>query len=179
MSLRVQGGDLSVRLAPALRQSRRALAVYFRLVTYGPIAGLQRIWFITDLKVSMAKVLKNLPPLPAERALRVISGRWKPIVLYHLLSGPQRLSELCRLMPAISQKVLIQQLREMEAHGIISRTVYAQVPPRVDYATTELGESLRPILLALCEWGRRHAAELDELDNLGDCSKVSLPENAV
>jgi DNA-binding HxlR family transcriptional regulator len=109
----------------------------------------------------------------------VISGRWKPIVLYHLMSGPQRLSELGRLMPAISQKVLIQQLREMQAHGIVSRTVYAQVPPRVDYATTELGESLRPILLALCEWGRRHAAELDELDRLGDCSKVSLPDNAV
>lgn len=124
----------------------------------------------------MAAVIKNLPPLPAERALRVISGRWKPVVLYHLLTGPKRLSELNRQMPAISQKVLIQQLREMEAHGIVSRTVFPQVPPRVDYAATPLGESLRPVLLALCEWGRRHAAELDDLDSLGDCGAVSLPE---
>lgn len=126
----------------------------------------------------MAGIVKNLPALPAERALRVISGRWKPIVLYHLLAEPRRLSELCRLMPGISQKVLIQQLREMEAHGIVSRTVFPQVPPRVDYAATPLGESLQPILLALCEWGRRHAAELNELDSLADCAKVSLPDMA-
>lgn len=124
----------------------------------------------------MAAVMKSLPPLPAERALRVISGRWKPVILYHLLLEPQRLSELNRLMPSISQKVLIQQLREMEAHGIVSRTVFPQVPPRVDYDVTALGRSLEPVLLALCEWGRRHAAELNELDRLGDCSKFSLPK---
>lgn len=124
----------------------------------------------------MASVMKSLPPLPAERALRVISGRWKPVILYHLMLGPQRLSELNRLMPSISQKVLIQQLREMEAHGIVSRTVFPQVPPRVDYDVTALGRSLEPVLLALCEWGRQHAAELNELDRLGDCSKFSLPE---
>jgi DNA-binding HxlR family transcriptional regulator len=124
----------------------------------------------------MAVAMKNLPPLPAERALRVISGRWKPVILYHLLSGPQRLSEINRLMPTISQKVLIQQLREMEAHRIVSRTAFPQVPPRVDYEATPLGQSLRPVLLALCEWGRHHAAELDELDSLGDCAKMSLPD---
>ncbi|MBN9550509.1 MAG: helix-turn-helix transcriptional regulator [Alphaproteobacteria bacterium] len=86
----------------------------------------------------MVATIKNLPPLPAERALRVISGRWKPVILYHLLSGPQRLSELNRLMPAISQKVLIQQLREMEAHGIVGRTVFPQVPPLVEYEATSL-----------------------------------------
>jgi DNA-binding HxlR family transcriptional regulator len=103
----------------------------------------------------MASVMKNLPPLPAERTLRVISGRWKPVILYHLLSGPRRLSELGRLMPAVSQKVLIQQLREMEAHRIVSRTVFPQIPPRVDYEATALGQSLKPVLMALCEWGRR------------------------
>ncbi|AZO39195.1 transcriptional regulator [Mesorhizobium sp. M2A.F.Ca.ET.037.01.1.1] len=86
------------------------------------------------------------------------------------------MSELNRLMPAISQKVLIQQLREMEAHGIVSRTVFPQVPPRVDYEATPLGQSLRPVLLDLCKWGRRHAAELDELDSLGDGGKLSLPD---
>ncbi len=124
----------------------------------------------------MVRPLKDLPSLPAERALRVISGRWKPIILYHLMAEPRRLSELTRLMPAISQKVLIQQLREMEAHGVVRRTVFAQVPPRVDYEATELGTSLQPVLLALCEWGRRHAAELNDLDSLGDCAKVSLPD---
>lgn len=124
----------------------------------------------------MAAVMKNLPPLPAERTLRIISGRWKPVILYHLMTDARRLSELNRLMPGISQKVLIQQLREMEAHGIVSRTIHPQVPPRVDYAATSLGQSLRPVLLALCDWGRRHAAELDDLDSLGDCAKVSLPE---
>ncbi|WP_407050944.1 winged helix-turn-helix transcriptional regulator [Methyloraptor flagellatus] len=124
----------------------------------------------------MNTVMKDLPALPAERALRVISGRWKPVILYHLLSGPLRLSELNRLMPAISQKVLIQQLREMEAHRIVRRTVFAQVPPRVDYAATELGQSLAPVLAALCEWGRRHAAELDELDRLADCARVSITD---
>ncbi|WP_296612525.1 helix-turn-helix domain-containing protein [Sphingomonas sp.] len=92
------------------------------------------------------------------------------------MAEPRRLSELTRLMPAISQKVLIQQLREMEAHGVVRRTVFAQVPPRVDYEATELGTSLQPVLLALCEWGRRHAAELNDLDSLGDCAKVSLPD---
>ncbi len=124
----------------------------------------------------MTRPLKNLPSLPAERALRVISGRWKPIILYHLMAETRRLSELTRLMPAISQKVLIQQLREMEEHGIVRRTVYPQVPPRVDYEATELGRSLQPVLLALCEWGRHHATELNELDSLGDCAKVSWPD---
>lgn len=73
-------------------------------------------------------------------------------------------------MPEISQKVLIQQLREMEEHGIVHREVYRQVPPRVDYSATPLGLSLEPVLLALCDWGRHHAAELDDLDRLADCA---------
>ena len=117
----------------------------------------------------MADPMKHLPSLPAERALRVIAGRWKAIVLYHLFGGPMRLSELQKAMPDISQKVLIQQLREMEEHGIVHREVFRQVPPRVDYTATPLGLSLEPVLLALCDWGRRHAVELDQLDRLADC----------
>lgn len=117
----------------------------------------------------MPAPLKHLPPLPAERALKVIAGRWKAIVLYQLFSGAKRLSELGRLIPQMSQKVLIQQLREMEQHGLVHREVFRQVPPRVDYSATALGLSLEPVLLALCAWGRHHAAELDELDRLADC----------
>ena len=117
----------------------------------------------------MSDPIKRLPMLPAERALKVISGRWKAIILYHLFDRPQRLSELQRLLPDVSQKVLIQQLREMEEHGIVHREVFRQVPPRVEYSTTPLGFSFEPVLLALCEWGRRHAVELDEADRLADC----------
>ena len=123
----------------------------------------------------MADPTKRLPMLPAERALKVISGRWKAVILYHLFDGPQRLSELKRLMPDISQKVLIQQLREMEEHGMVHREVFRQAPPRVDYSATPLGFSLEPVLLALCEWGRRHAVELDDLDRLADCPLGSPP----
>jgi len=118
----------------------------------------------------MGDPIKRLPILPAERALKVIAGRWKPIILYYLFEAPKRLSELRRLMPEISQKVLIQQLREMELHGIVNREIFRQVPPRVDYSATPLGRSLEPVLAALCEWGRRHATELDELDRLVDCT---------
>lgn len=117
----------------------------------------------------MNEPLKHLPALPVERALKVISGRWKAVILYHLLPGSRRLSDINRLLPALSQKVLIRQLREMEEHGLIQRTVHAEVPPRVDYALTALGQSLEPILAALCEWGQRHAAALNEMERLAEC----------
>jgi len=117
----------------------------------------------------MGNPMKRLPLLPAERALKVIAGRWKAVILYHLFDGPKRLSELKRLAPSVSQKVLIQQLREMEEHGLIHREIFRQVPPRVDYSATSLGLSLEPVIMSLCEWGRRHAAELDEHDRLIEC----------
>src|SRR5882724_6854576 len=112
----------------------------------------------------MKNPTKQLPMLPVERALKVISGRWKAVILYHLFDGPKRLSELKRLAPNASQKVLIQQLREMEEHGLVHREIFRQVPPRVDYTATVLGRSLEPVIMSLCEWGRRHATELNELD---------------
>ena len=124
----------------------------------------------------MTRLVKRLPNLPpAERAIQVIAGRWKALVLYHLFDGPKRLSELRRLAPSVSQKVLVEQLREMEAHGLISREVFREVPPRVDYSVTTLGESLAPIVAALCDWGRRHAAELDELDRVAECEASRIP----
>jgi DNA-binding HxlR family transcriptional regulator len=117
----------------------------------------------------MTATIKKLPALPAERALKVISGRWKAVILYHLFSGKKRLSELGRLVPNASQKVLIQQLREMEEHGLVHREIFLQVPPRVEYSATELGLSLEPVLVALCAWGQRHAKELNQLDEVADC----------
>jgi len=111
------------------------------------------------------KVSKELSSVPAERTLKVIGGRWKVFVLYFLFEKPQRLSELRRLIPDVSQKVLVQQLREMEEHGIVHRRVFAEVPPRVVYSATRLGLSLKPIVGALCDWGRRHASELAAVDD--------------
>lgn len=111
------------------------------------------------MDVTVTTPTKRLPIIPAERTLRVISGRWKMSILYHLFDGAKRLSELKRLQPTISQKVLIEQLREMEQHGIVHREVFRQVPARVDYTVTELGLSLKPVILRLCEWGKRHTNE--------------------
>jgi len=125
----------------------------------------------------MREPIKRLPMLPAERALKVISGRWKAIILYHLFERPQRLSELQRLLPDVSQKMLIQQLREMEEHGLVHREVFRQMPPRVEYSTTALGFSFEPVLQALCEWGRKHAVELNEADRLTSCPVEPRREN--
>jgi DNA-binding HxlR family transcriptional regulator len=109
-------------------------------------------------------IVKELPAVPAERALKVIGGRWKVYVLYHLFDGTKRLSELKRLIPGVSQKVLVQSLRELETHGIVRRKVFAEVPPRVEYSATRLGMTLQPIVASLCAWGKRHAGALTELE---------------
>jgi len=109
----------------------------------------------------MKRLSKELPVVPAERALKVLGGRWKVFLLYFLFDGKKRLFELKALVPGASQKVLVQQLREMEEHGIVTRRVFAEVPPRVEYSLTRLGKSLQPIVASLCDWGRRHASELE------------------
>jgi len=123
----------------------------------------------------MTTPIKKLPRLPVERALKVIAGRWKPIILYYVFEGPKRLSELKRMMPQITQKVLIQQLREMEEHGLVTRQIFAEVPARVEYSATELGLELEPVLLALCKWGQKHAEAQDEAKHIADC--IVRPRN--
>ena len=91
----------------------------------------------------------------AELALRVIQGRWKLSILRELIDGVQRFSHLQRALPGVSQKVLTAQLRELEADGVVARTVHPQVPPRVDYALTPLGSELVPVLEGLHAWGER------------------------
>ncbi|MBA1155074.1 winged helix-turn-helix transcriptional regulator [Microvirga mediterraneensis] len=88
-----------------------------------------------------------------ERTMSLIDGKWKIIVLYKLLRGTLRFNELRRLIPSITQRMLTHQLRELEADGLIVRTVYAQVPPRVEYTLSGRGRSLEPVLTAMKEWG--------------------------
>jgi DNA-binding HxlR family transcriptional regulator len=91
-----------------------------------------------------------------EAALDVIGGKWKVLILWQLHPQPRRFGELKRLVPGISEKMLIQQLREMEADGIVHRQVYHEVPPKVEYSLTVFGVSLNKALTSLCEWGNKH-----------------------
>ncbi|SDK47368.1 winged helix-turn-helix transcriptional regulator [Sediminibacillus albus] len=92
-----------------------------------------------------------------EDALGILVGKWKPIILLHLLKdGTKRFSELKRSVPGITQKMLTKHLRELEEEDIIKRVVYPQVPPKVEYSITEYGMSLKPILEAMHEWGTQH-----------------------
>lgn len=95
---------------------------------------------------------------PVETTLAVIGGKWKAVILYHLSEGTLRFGDLRRRMPLITQKMLTQQLRELEADGIIHRQAFAEVPPRVEYSLTELGESLEGVLTAMCTWGEHFEA---------------------
>jgi len=118
------------------------------------------------------KIIKRLPGLPVERALAVLSGRWKAVILDVLLDGPQRTCALENRIVGISQKVLIEQLRTLEEHGMVSRQASPVDIQGVEYLLTPLGESLRPVLEALIDWGTHHAHELDEADSLVPCDAV-------
>lgn len=93
-------------------------------------------------------------------ALEVIGGKWKALILWEIRVQPRRFGQLKRSVSGISEKMLIQQLREMEADGIVYREVYHQVPPRVEYSVTGLGASLNEALMPLCEWGERHNEQI-------------------
>ena len=102
-----------------------------------------------------------------ELALDIIVGKWKPVIMFHLLNNDKlRFSELQRLIPDISKKMLTQHLRELEAHDIIHREVYAEVPPRVEYSMTEYGMGLKELLMAMQKWGLAHLEHLTKLEKL-------------
>lgn len=96
---------------------------------------------------------KELPACPVETTLTLISDRWKVLILRDLMDGTKRFGELKKSIGHITQKVLTSNLRDMEASGLLTRTVYAEVPPRVEYTLTETGYSLKPILDAMWDWG--------------------------
>jgi DNA-binding HxlR family transcriptional regulator len=98
----------------------------------------------------------ELVECPVAATLEVIGGKWKPLILFHLRDRAMRFSELRRVVPQATQKMLTQQLRDLERDGIIHRKVYAVIPPKVDYSLTDYGQTLKPLLALMCAWGSMH-----------------------
>ena len=103
---------------------------------------------------------KKMTPSPVEVTLSIIGGKWKPLIVFSLLSGTKRFSELRRCLPQATQQMLTMQLRELEQAGILHRKVYAQVPPKVEYSLTELGQSMEPVLRQMCRWGEWYSEQM-------------------
>ncbi len=97
---------------------------------------------------------------PVEATLEVIGGKWKGVILYHLVDGKRRFSEFRRLLPNVTQRMLTNQLRELERDGVVHRKVYAEVPPRVEYSLTEFGRTLTPIIHLMRDWGRDYLSRM-------------------
>ena len=106
-------------------------------------------------------VKKDLPACPVETTLTLIGNKWKVLILRDLLPGTKRFGKLKKSIGSVSQKVLTAQLRDMEESGLVNRQVYAEVPPRVEYSLTELGQSLKPILDSMWNWGENYKASIE------------------
>lgn len=107
------------------------------------------------------KTAKTLPACPVETTLGLIGDKWKVLILRDLMPGTKRFGELKKSIGSVSQKVLTAQLRDMESNGLVTRTVYPEVPPRVEYSLTALGRSLKPILDAMWNWGESYKASVE------------------
>lgn len=101
---------------------------------------------------------------PVETTLDIIGGKWKGILLYHLIDGKKRFNEFRKLYPKITQRMLTLQLRELERDGVIHREVYKQVPPKVEYSLTEFGRTLEPVILHMKDWGEKYKDRIDKLE---------------
>lgn len=93
---------------------------------------------------------------PIETVVQLLGGKWKPLILWHLLDSTRRFSELEKLIPEVTQKMLAQHLRELEADNLVTRTIYPTVPPKVEYTLSEYGKTMVPVLEAMCAWGETH-----------------------
>ena len=97
---------------------------------------------------------------PVEATLDIIGGKYKGVILFYLLQGTMRFGELRRLLPYVTQRILTRQLRELEHDGIVKRTVFAEVPPKVEYSLTEAGQSLKPLLILMRDWGDQYLQQV-------------------
>ena len=102
---------------------------------------------------------------PVEATIELIGGKYKSVILWHLIGGQKRFSELKRLLPRATEKMLAQQLRDLESDGLVIRTVYPVVPPKVEYSLSELGRTIIPVLDSMCSWGEVYLSLLKKKDN--------------
>lgn len=114
---------------------------------------------------------------PVEAALDIVGGKWKAMLIFHVLDGTKRFGEFGRLLPGLTQRMLTTQLRELEADGVILRTVYAQVPPKVEYSITEFGRTLEPLLRELAAWAEGHVKPRLEAGD-GGCPPATVSARA-
>ena len=132
-----------------------------------------------SVKSGRKRRIANRTGCAVEATISVIGGLWKPVILFHLLDGKLRFNAICRLTPAATPRMITLQLRELEADGIIDRTIYPEIPPKVEYQLTELGKSLEPVLVSMCNWGTR----LQELNGLpvdtGSCRSTSRQQELI
>ncbi len=107
------------------------------------------------------KIFHNPLDCPVTRTVQFIGGRWKPIILFTLMGGPVRFGKLTVFIPTVSKKMLTEQLRELENDMLISRKVFGETPPRVEYSLTEKGRTLIPIMESMCQWGKTTGKRLE------------------
>ncbi len=124
------------------------------------------ILFCKEVSLSILREYRNMGDqafkTSVEATLKVIGGKWKPMILCHLTEGTKRFGELNRDMPEITPKMLTQQLRELEQDGIVQRKVYTQVPPKVEYSLTQYGQTIREVLDVMSQWGSRHLERMNQ-----------------
>lgn len=109
-----------------------------------------------------------------ELTLDLIGGKWKALILWHLGENTLRFSELRKILPQITQKMLTQQLRELEECGLVNRFIYTQIPPKVEYSLTAAGKSLLPVLTALCQWGLSYADQAESSALTAPCQNSKI-----
>lgn len=148
-----EGGYIPLpEIKPRLRRGERFQA--------GDIKIGQTVVHFAEIQAAVKGIL-HLPACPVATTVQVVGSKWKLIIIRNLLARPWRFNELRRDLEGISQKVLTGSLRSMEEDGVITRTVYPEVPPRVEYALSELGQSMRPILDAMQAWGENYKADMN------------------
>jgi DNA-binding HxlR family transcriptional regulator len=107
-----------------------------------------------------SRIFENPTDCPVVHTMSIIGGRWKPIIIYCLMGGKLRFGKLSLFIPTISRKILTEQLKELENYGLIKREEFNEVPPKVEYSLTALGESLIPVIHAMCKWGQTEGRDV-------------------
>src|SRR6266566_7656583 len=136
------------------------MSVWRNFGKYCKFGDIVPVWILLERKPTKRRNFAHRPGCAVEATLDLIDGKWKGVILYHLQNGTQRFGELRRRMPGITQRMLTKQLRALEDDHLVIRKVYAEVPPRVEYTLSEIGESLRPVIDTLKAWGESHQERL-------------------